>query len=246
MIFVSADQIFDITKKLIPYRIPLFIEKPAGLIPSETKDLLKLTKKYGTKNMVGYNRRYYSIFNKGIDLIKKNGDLLGISIEGHERFWNIEKTDLPKKITNNWIYANSTHTIDLLRFFGGDIKSFSSYSKRLKSLTNDQFVASMEFKSGSLGTYVSHWFSPGGWSLKLYGENITVEYKPLENGIWYGTDFIKHEITSDEIDSRYKPGFYRQIKAFENLIITKKLDWPGVDLESAFQTMELAKNIANF
>ena len=78
MILVSPNQIFNVTKKLIPTRIPLFIEKPAGLIPNETKTLLKLVNNYGTKNMVGYNRRYYSIFTKGIKLINKYGPLLGV------------------------------------------------------------------------------------------------------------------------------------------------------------------------
>ena len=38
-ILVSASQIFNITKKLLPKKIPLFIEKPAGLIPKETLEL---------------------------------------------------------------------------------------------------------------------------------------------------------------------------------------------------------------
>ena len=58
MVLVSADQIFNVAKKIIPTKIPLFIEKPAGLIPSETKSLTTLADKYGTANMVGYNRRY--------------------------------------------------------------------------------------------------------------------------------------------------------------------------------------------
>ena len=70
--------------------------------------------------MVGFNRRYYSVLHKGNNIIKKHGKLLGISIEGHERFWKI-RDNVNTKIRKSWIYSNSTHTIDLLRFFGGNI-----------------------------------------------------------------------------------------------------------------------------
>lgn len=241
MVLVSADQIFYVTKRLIPTQIPVFIEKPPGLIPEQTKTLTKLADKYGTKNMVGYNRRYYSVFQKGLKIINKYGQLLGVTVEGHERFWKIENRGIPQKIRENWIYANSTHTIDLLRLFGGDVKKINAQKNNVKEKNGDQFVASLEFDSGSLGTYTSHWFSPGGWSVKLYGVGVIVEYKPLEKGIWINTDFRKHEIAPDEVDLKYKPGFYRQMEAFMKMVNTGKLEWPGIDLEDALKTMELAQ-----
>ena len=139
MILVSANQIYEVSKKLIPTNIPLFIEKPPGLFPEETKKLVELTKNYGTKTMVGFNRRYYSILNKGLEIVNKHGRLLGVSVEGHERFWKIAERDLPNKIIENWIYGNSTHTIDLLRFFGGDIKNINTFSNSIKEKNGDQF-----------------------------------------------------------------------------------------------------------
>ena len=103
----------------------------------------------------------------------------------------------------------------------------------------------MEFESGALGTYTSHWFSPGGWSVKLYGVGVTVEYKPLERGIWFNTDFQENEIIPDDVDLKFKPGFYRQMEAFIKMVNTEKLVWPGMDLDDSFKTMELAKKFAN-
>jgi predicted dehydrogenase len=245
LILVSANQIYDVTKKLIPVNIPIFIEKPAGLVPDETKTLTKLADKYGTKNLVGYNRRYYSIFHKGIELINQNGGLLGIAVEGHERFWKIGSGVILDEIRENWIYANSTHTIDLLRLFGGEVEQINALKKSLKEKNGDQFVASMKFESGALGTYTSHWFSPGGWSVTLYGEGVTVKFKPLEKGLWYDTDFNENEISPDEMDVKYKSGFYRQIEAFVNMVKTGLLKWPGKDLEDAYKTMLLAERFVN-
>ena len=245
MILVSANQIFDVTKKLIPTNIPLFIEKPPGLTTEQTTILAEIADKNRTKNMVGYNRRYYSIFQKGFDLIKQNGELLGIAVEGHERFWKITGGDMPVEVRKNWIYANGTHTIDLLRLFGGEVKKMNTLKKGVNEKNGDQFVASMEFNSGTIGTYTSHWFSPGGWSVTLYGEGVTVKFQPLEEGVWIDTDFQWHEIIPDEVDRKYKPGFHGQMEAFKKLVITGELGLPGMDLGDALKTMVLAEKFAN-
>ena len=121
MVLVSANQIYNVTKNLLSTGIPLFLEKPPGLNPQLTKTLTEEANHHKTKNMVGYNRRYYSIFRKGFDLINKTGGLLGVAIEGHERFWKMVDTNITNDLRQNWIYANSTHTIDLLHLFGGEI-----------------------------------------------------------------------------------------------------------------------------
>ena len=135
LVLVSADQIFTVVQQLLPAQLPLFIEKPPGLTPEQTKTLIELADKHATLTMVGYNRRFYSVFQKGLDLIHQYGSLRGVSVEGHERFWKIARRPLSQEIRENWIYANSTHTIDLLRFFGGEIKSINSFSKSLRQLS---------------------------------------------------------------------------------------------------------------
>jgi predicted dehydrogenase len=245
MVLVSANQIYDVAVNLIPAGIPLFLEKPPGLVPEQTKTLVELADKYSTKNMVGFNRRYYSIFHKGIELINQNGGLLGVAVEGHERFWNIVDRDIPNEIRENWIYANSTHTIDLLRLFGGEVEQINALKNSLKEKNGDQFVASMKFVSGTIGTYTSHWFSPGGWTVTLYSDTIAVQFKPLEKGIWIDTDFQQHDIMPDEVDIKYKQGFYKQMEAFVNMVRTGMLETPAMDLAEALKTMELAKEFAN-
>ncbi len=47
------------------------------------------------------------------------------------------------------------------------------------------------------------------------------------------------------MDVKYKPGFYRQIEAFVNMVNTGSLEPPGMNLEKALKTMELAKKFAN-
>lgn len=244
MVLVSFDQMYEVSCRVISLGLPLFIEKPPGLMPEETKSLLELARKYSVRTMVGYNRRYYSIFHKGIEIIRKHGELMGIRIDGHERFWQLADT-LKERVRSQWIYANSTHTIDLLRFFGGEPSGISAISRSRIEKNGDQFAAIMELESGAIGHYLAHWYSPGGWGVALYGEGVTVEFSPLESGRWTDKQFRTHDIEPDDVDLKYKPGFYAQMEAFGRMVRDGKLPWPGQDLAAAYQTMILAQKISN-
>jgi predicted dehydrogenase len=243
LVLVSAENIFSMVKELCPLGLPLFIEKPPGLSPKETSILADCAKLYNTSNMVGFNRRFYSVFHKGIEIIKDHGSLLGVVIEGHERFWKI-KDVISETLREQWGYANSTHTIDLLRFFGGEPQIVHALANSHMEKNSDQFSTTIAFESGALGNYSSHWYSPGGWSIRLFGEGVTVEFKPLENGRWIDTDFKLHEIVADQEDINFKPGFFKQIESFGRLARGEALDWPAQDLCGALKTMELTKKIS--
>ena len=58
----------------------------------------------------------YEFFKKGKKIIEEHGKLLGFGVEGHERFWKVNDRLRPE-IRQKWLYANATHTIDLLSFF---------------------------------------------------------------------------------------------------------------------------------
>ena len=238
-ILVSYKSIYEVSSSVMKYSKPLFIEKPPGLSLKETKKLSILAKKYKIKNMVGFNRRFYSIFEKGLNIISAKGKLLGLSIEGHERAWN-KKFDLSK-----WLFANSIHTLDLVDYFGGKIKSKKSYVKRYKKLQSN-IVCNFKFFSGTIGTYHSFWYSPGGWSVKLYGEGVTVVFKPLEKGYYYNNlSSQKKIIKPNNYDLKYKPGFYKQLKIFENYLLNNKKDIKMHDLQSCLKTIKLINAISN-
>ncbi len=246
MVLVNPDQMFSVGIEALSYGIPVFFEKPAGLTPEENFKLVELAENKKILTMVGFNRRYYSIYHKGMDIIRQHGALLGVFVEGHERMWKVK--DLGKfspEILAHWIFANSTHTIDLLRFFGGDAKNIHSVAHTcFQEARGDQFAAVMELSSGAIGQYQAHWYSPGGWRVVLYGEGVTVEFKPLEEGRWIDRSFVIHDIEPDELDKKYKPGFYAQMSAWRDLVETGTHFWPMLDLHGAYQTMRLAEKIS--
>jgi len=241
VIAVSADEILNVSKQLMHLGVPLLIEKPPGINLKEAKELKDLSRKFNTPNMVGLNRRFMSHFHSGIEIIENHGGLLGIFIEGHERIWKVKDT----KEIKNWIYANSIHTIDLLRLFGGEPLKSYSLSSSSEGVGRDQFSASFMFKNNVIGSYISHWRSPGSWAVNLFGEGVTVRFSPLEQGFWTDQEFNTFPIKISKEDSEFKPGFYLQMKNFQELIINRKLNWPGQDIGGAYKSMKIAHNMNN-
>lgn len=246
MVLVTQDQMYKVTSMALACKLPVFIEKPAGLTPRENYKLMMMAKKYKVPNMVGFNRRYYSVFRKGLEIMRQHGPLLGVSVEGHERMWRIrEQNQWSDYVLSKWIFANSVHTIDLLRFFGGEAQNIRTLAHSFKEASGDQFAALMELKNGAIGQYSSFWYSPGGWKVVLYGQNATVEFSPLEKGSWTDRDFKVHEILPDDVDVKFKPGFFRQLEIFCNLARGGKLEWPAQDLEGSYRTMCLVGRLCS-
>lgn len=241
-ILVSADQIFKVTKDIIHYQIPILIEKPPGLNMKESKGLARLSRKYGTKNMVGLNRRFYSNFKKGLNILKKYGGIENIVIEGHERFWRI-KNKINQNLEKNWIFANGIHTIDLLRFFGGEIDNIKTIKSSVKEKNGDQFLSLIKFKKNISGVYISNWYAPGGWSVKLFGNGITVIFNPLENGYYLKSNMKRYDIKVDKVDIDFKAGLYKQITVFIDYISSGKLRPPAQTLLDTEKTMSLISKI---
>lgn len=242
LVLVSPEETFKVLKVIVPYKKFIFIEKPIGLNFEETKKIKTLFLKYKTPNMIGFNRRFYSVFKKGLKIINSKGGIHSILIEGHERFWKIDKKR-NKKILNNWIYANSSHTIDLLRFFAGEFNKIYSFKKSVNKKNGDNFSMILKAKKNILATYISSWYSPGGWSIKLFGNGITVIFEPLEQGYILNTKFKKKNIKPSKYDIIYKPGFYEQMISFRSLIRNNKLIWPAQDVVNAYKSVALIKKI---
>ena len=243
LILVSADQISKFVKKILPYKTPLFIEKPLSLNFKDLKHIQKINKKYKTPNMIGLNRRYYSIIHKILKLLNKD-KIISIAVEGHENFWKIKKLDKKNIIKKKWIFANSIHTFDLLLFFANSkIKNINFINKKKNKLENN-IISNIEFSNGILGSYTSLWSTPGQWSLKIYTQDNLILLNPLERGFIIDKNYNKKEIFPIEEDIKFKPGFYLQSKNFIKLIRTQKNSWPDLNIDTisdVYKIMNLMK-----
>jgi len=240
-ILVSANQIFTISKKILKFKIPLFIEKPPGLNSNQLAELNILSKKYKTSNLVGYNRRYYSIIQKLKNKLN-NEKIVSAHVEAHERYWILKKKIKDKSIFKNWMYANTSHVINLLLFLLGDFKKVISFSKNNFNKKNIEVNTSalIEFKNKIFATFKSNWNVPGGWLIKIFTNKNTYILDPLEKCIVINKKFKKKEIKFEKYDIMNKNGFYLQAKFFIKIIDRKKY---YNDLEKILSTYKLINKI---
>lgn len=244
-ILVSAENILGVTEKSLEAGIPILMEKPPGLSSGETRKLAEKSREHNVPVMVGLNRRFYSIFRKAKEKIEKRGPLLGLVVNVPERIDEARATGkFSPALLEKWIVLNGIHGIDLLRFFGGEVKSLLPIPDSSRK-TKEHYGAFLRFLDGGLGHYISHWNSPECWSVELYGNRILARFEPLESGIIVEDGKAPIPIEPDIEDTKFKTGFWGQDRYFIDRVKDKKpIAYPAVSIEDAVKTMELIEKIA--
>ena len=246
-VLVPPTEIFPVAATCLQNRIPIFIEKPAGMSSGETRQLAYLADSSNCLNMVGVNRRYSSVLQEALRVVQMNGDLKGILIEAPERIKQLHKgTKHPPQVIDRWLYANSVHSIDLIRHVCGevaelDVKKIATYES-----LGDSFSASFLCNSGIIGSYVSHWLSPHKRGITLYAEDVCARVDAFtEKATVFFADGSSTTIEKSALDRKYKPGFYLQSRAFiDAQRYSETLTYPASDLSDAVKTMELIDQFA--
>ena len=179
-ILVSPENNHEVLKQVIPFKKPILIEKPVTFSSKSLNNIIDFNKKYRCNIMVAMNRRFYSVFHKGLKYLEeKDKKIDSIVVEAPERFSDINLPKFSDIIRKNWMFSNSIHCIDLIRFFGGDIKKIETNSDPRKFTYSAIGHCSNDVEF----TYISNWKSPGSWSITLYSDKTKITYSPLENGI---------------------------------------------------------------
>ena len=195
----------------------IFCEKPGFCKPEELDEVYKLSKQTNTEIFYAYNRRFYASVLKAEDIIKEDGGLASFNFEFTEWGHVIAATGHPKEVKENWMYANSTHVIDLAFFIGGDPIEWNAYAKdELDWHKPVNFSGAGITKKGVLFNYQANWNAPGRWAVELLTPLHRIYLKPMESLQLQDKGSVKVypvEI-DDRLDKEYKPGFYLETKAF--------------------------------
>ena len=247
VVAVSVANVHDVTMTCIKHHISTLIEKPPGLTVAESEDLLKASKEAKALYMVGLNRRFYSVIQNAKKLVEDSGRLVSMVIHAPEDIDAIRAMNFhPKEVLDHWVAANGMHCIDLLRFLGGDVASVQALSSAWNDSSRNSYGALVRFQNGAIGHYVSNWTAPGRWYATLYGLDMRVDLMPLEEGNVVRRDGSTVPVPKDDVDLKFKAGFYGQDKYFvEHVRTNTPIKLPASNLEDAVKTMKLVEAIAN-
>jgi len=146
----------------------------------------------------------------------------------------------------NWLILNTTHALDLFTLFGGSCYDLrvSGLSKTYNGIVSD-YSALMLFEKAIVGSFVSHWRSPGDWTVSFYANSYKIEVNLSKNEIRSFPEGLctKYNIDSYQ-DDLYKEGVYLQDYSFlEDLATGAGFRRPLCTLQEAFETMKLAESI---
>jgi predicted dehydrogenase len=244
-VLVNVTRMVEVTSACLRRGVPTLLEKPPGLCAADARSLRDLAAANDCLNMVGLNRRFYSVMRRAREAILEVGPMVSVLIEAPERLWEYKTGAHPPEVVKGLLFANGIHSIDLLRYFGGDVKAAHAFSSQWDEEQKNSFGALMRFESGAMGQYIANWMSPGGWSVTLYGMGRRVLLKPLERGVMINASGAETELEVDEVDKLYKPGLHAQDRYFLDCVREgRKVSYPAADLAEAVKTMELIEVIA--
>ena len=198
----------------------LLVEKPGALTFSELKAVHAQARANGAQVWIAYNRRFYASVQKLRQLVEVDGGITSAVFEFTE--WSNRIRGLRKApgVKERWLLANSTHVIDLaFHFIGlpdeGQWQAFHGGSLDWHP-SSSRFHGAGVSERGVPFAYQADWEAPGRWGVELLTCFNRYLLRPMEElqVIPLGSVDPQRIELDDALDSRFKPGLFRQCEAF--------------------------------
>ncbi len=209
----------DLTEMLISAGVSaVLVEKPAGLTSAQVGRTAEKADAARARVAVAYNRRFFSSVLTLRNLLAEDGGLLSIGFDFTEIPEKVNRPGRPEIVKNRWILANSTHVIDLAFFLAGTPTDW--HAVQCQAL--DWHPSGAVFAGSGLTdrdvafSYTANWHGPGRWGLELVSPRRRFILRPMEQlSVVTSALAAPEAIALDlELDTRFKPGLYRQVEAF--------------------------------
>ncbi len=222
----------------------VLLEKPAGYNLSDAEEIAAAAHATNKAVFVALNRRLYSSTQAAIDdLASDTAAPRYICVQDQQDQAAALAAGQPSAVVENWMYANSVHTIDYLRTFGrGRITSVRPVFR----WTPDRpgvVVSEIGFDSGDIGIYEGIWNGPGPWAVTVTTCARRWEMRPLEQASYQKRgERTLHPVEVHPWDKKFKAGFRRQAQ----LAVDAAVGQGGMGLatsDDALDTMRLISEI---
>jgi len=144
--------------------IPVLMEKPPGSSARECRQLIRDARTGRASGYVAFNRRFCPVLVAGRDAIVARGRIKGASA----RMMRASRTD------EEFFFGTGIHSLDALRFLGGEIESIDTDRRILVKGERPAFTLMIGYVNGAAGTLSIR--PQSGANLEhydLFGENCT-------------------------------------------------------------------------
>lgn len=242
---VSFGQLYQTTAELIPYGIPILMEKPPGLSYKDLQDLIRLQNSFNTPVQVGLNRRHYSVFHRAIEDAGGMGQIRSIHIEWSEAPTKMrDKYGYTHSQVKQYIYANSLHGLDMLTFFGGEPIQPQILTQDNGDYLRWRMHLSGQAANGRLLSFYSSWDNAVPWRMVMESKDARYVFAPLESCKKIDAGYRTIEIEPEQIDQQFKAGFFQQAQFFLD-VATNRSKSHAHDLNASVPGMRLAESLTH-
>lgn len=214
--------------------VDVYSEKPMATTLKDAARMVELSEKTGKKLMIGFNRRYAPVVQRAKEVYT---NVLPDVIIGQK---NRPATEYHATL------ENAVHIVDLMRFFGGEVRDVHAISKYTDPDYETFTTAMLHFENGAAGMLIAD-RSSGQWeeTIEIHGGNHSVQIKmPDSVTIVDGEAMHTTEMTPMAMGwarSEDKLGFSYAIRHFVDCL--KEGKTPLTNAQDAFKTHVLLDQI---
>ncbi len=194
---------FDFAERAARAGKHVYIEKPIANTLEDALAIAALEKKHGVRVVIGHCARLLT----GVRVIRKMMDVgqLGKVTQIETSFCNDRGLRLSSKDWR-WYQESSPggslsqigiHQFDMVRYLGGDIEAVSASAARHSPVgaeVEDQWIVTLHFADGKLGSVISNWTSPGTFNVRVTGQDALMFYD-IDQTFWPTADRLHENAT---------------------------------------------------
>ncbi|MBO8416426.1 MAG: Gfo/Idh/MocA family oxidoreductase [Proteobacteria bacterium] len=243
MVDLNLDCAFVLTPKachaeqisfLLEHGLDVYSEKPMATTLKDAAHMVELAEKTGHKLMIGFNRRYAPVCQKAKAVYSENPPEVIIAQK------NRPATEYRATL------ENAIHMVDLMRYYGGEVKDVKALSKFTDPYYETFTTAQLEFENGASGMLIAARCS-GQWeeTIELHGSNRSAFIK-MPDSVTITDSEEQHKTAMTPLAmgwarSEDKLGFSNAIRHFLDCVRDNKK--PMTDAADAYKTHELLDRI---
>ncbi|MGQ9600740.1 MAG: Gfo/Idh/MocA family protein [Anaerolineae bacterium] len=210
--------------KALDAGLHVFSEKPMATTLAEAAEVLNAAKNSKGIYQLGFNYRFAPVHQLAKKMID-GGSLRPFHV--HIKDNRGELIDPPwvgnPKLTGGYLYESTIHTLDLIQYLLGEIKTFEVVSRSNLYPELDDFALLFEFCNGSIATLDScahaSWLYPAG-AIEIFGDHATLLTEEMDR-VRYTTGLGQEIITYDysQYPQPYRWGYVEEDRLFIDAVM---------------------------
>jgi predicted dehydrogenase len=245
---------YGVAKDCLAAGLPTLMEKPPGMTTAETRDLLATARANGTQGMVAVNRRFNPLLTEARQMVEANGPLVSIVAEFyHFSMALYRRMGSSEESLASIVTPGSIHTVDLIRYLGGDVAEVHAMADRAVDRHADSFTALIRFQNGAVGLLnYNLTTSVRIEKVSFHGNQASAFLVGLADSCVVHKGDVTYDLAnvrrrdpsspewSDKPHNPWINGWWHQDRFFLDAVRDgRPIGFPASDLEDAVKTMEL-------